>query len=124
MGNLSLFPVQQKEKIRRRKEDQSSSLPALHHGGNTHSPNRNQQPTKDDILSYLDDDSLTQESIAMQLPRFEVGMTDKTIPLSEKKRREMQARKKQQIVQQHMADSPNGVKSVNDMIAMMEEVRA
>ncbi len=45
---------------------------------------------------YLDEASLTSEQLAMQLPRFEVGMTDRTIPESEKKARVERARKQQE----------------------------
>ena len=106
----------------------SMSLTALPDPSASNSPHRsppkNSAPAaSDDILSYLDDDSLTSAQIAMQLPRFEVGMTDKTIPTSEKKRWEQQARKKQQIMQQQLlTGGPDGVGggTVHDMIAMME----
>ncbi|GMH71068.1 hypothetical protein TrRE_jg7503 [Triparma retinervis] len=71
----------------------ASSLPSL--------PNPSKYgPSDDDMLSYLDNSSLTEEQIEMQLPHFEVGMTDKTIPVSEKR------------------CVPKGV---HDMITMMEE---
>lgn len=56
----------------------TSSLPSL--------PNPSKYGrSDDDMLSYLDNSSLTEEQIRMQLPQFEVGMTDKTIPVSEKR---------------------------------------
>ena len=116
----------------------TSSLPVL--------PANVSKGGDDNMLSYLDNVGLTEERIMEELPTFEVGMTDKTIPVSEKrvrqqrmkdkKARDMQHRRMVAAEQQQMHQErsplkgatikpPNGLDEpqpdIHGMINMMEE---